>query len=316
MLSRVQGQTEAVRFLRLVVDGHLTDPLLLVGEEGVGRRFAALETVKELFCRGVSEDDSFHSIQVDQKAHPDLMEVYPESGKEIGVDEVREVTELAMNSPVLAKNRVFLVDGMDRMTAPAANAFLKTLEEPPPHTLFFLLAETASKVLPTIRSRCGFVRFTTLQEDLVVSKVREFENDPTKSLVYSRLAEGSIGRAIQFMGAGRIRLRDQMFDLLKLGMRKDLPGVFSTVDGLAEEDLVLGLRFLNHILNDVVLTPRVASRITNLDLASEIVDLRNSLKVRQIQRLRSGIDKVISNSRWNIVLPFHVKACVVHAFAS
>jgi DNA polymerase-3 subunit delta' len=315
MLSRVQGQAKAVKFLRLVIEGKLSEPLLLVGEEGVGRRFAVLETVKELFCDGVSEDDNFHTVQVNQKVHPDLVEVYSESGKEIGVDEIRGVIELATNSPGQAKKRVFLIDGADQMTPAAANAFLKTLEEPSPRTLFFLLAESASKVLPTIRSRCGLVRFNTLQEDFVLAKIREFESDPTKALVYSRLAEGSIGRAVQFYGAGRIVLRDQMFELLKLGVQRDLPATFGAVDSL-EADLELGLRFLNHILSDTVLVANAPTKITNLDIASDLLDLRKRLKIGQVQRLRAGLDQIQARLRWKINLPFHIKACFVHAFAS
>lgn len=214
MLSNVQGQDEGVRFLRRVVDGALSDPLLLVGTEGVGRRYSVHEAAKEAFCGG-EEDDCFHCVQIDRGAHPDFVEIRPQDGKEIGVDAIRSVVNQAYSFPVTAKLRFFLIDGVDRMTPAAANALLKTLEEPPRMGRFFLLAEESSRVLATIRSRCGLVRYRPLAEDFVVASLARFEKDGTKALVYARLAEGSLGRAVQLRGSGRLTLRDQVLSILQ-----------------------------------------------------------------------------------------------------
>ena len=130
MLDEVQGQEDGVRHLRRVVAGQLVSPLLLVGEEGTGRRFATLQAIREMFCTGTRRPDCScpDCIQVTAGAHPDLM-IVEATDKDIGIDSIRDALERAGSFPAVAPVRVFLIDGADRMTVPAANALLKTLEE-------------------------------------------------------------------------------------------------------------------------------------------------------------------------------------------
>jgi hypothetical protein len=89
--------------------------------------------------------------------HPDVQAVLPTGAKQIiKIDQVREVVKSAAGRPYEGERRVWIFDGVeaDRFEAPSANAFLKTLEEPPAHAVFILLAANPSAVLPTILSRC------------------------------------------------------------------------------------------------------------------------------------------------------------------
>ena len=210
MLADVRHQTEAVRYLRRFVDGALTSPVLLVGASGVGRRFSVQQAVSEAFCMGerAPKCDCYSCLTIIQGTHPDFVTLTADS-KDIGVDAVRDLTAKARDYPSVASMRCFLIDGADRFTVPAANALLKTLEEPPAKSRFFLISETSEQVLPTIRSRCGQLRYNRLPEAFVLSVLLQYEHDDAKALVYSRMGEGSAGNAIQYWGAGRLSLRER-----------------------------------------------------------------------------------------------------------
>lgn len=310
MLSEVQGQAEGVRFLERVVGGHLTSPLLLVGDEGTGRRFSVVQAAKESFSGG--DPASPHCLQIDGGIHPDLLTVTADE-KAIGVDTMRAIVDQTSEYPALVPSRFVIIDGADRMTLPAADALLKTLEDPPHTTLFFLLAEALEKVTPTVRSRCGVVRYRPLSEAFIVDYLKEIENDPDKALVYARISGGSVGRAAQYKLSGRLALRDRMLALLRIGTTKELSSLFSVVDDL-EDDLLLGLRFLEHILRDLVILPHSPERLVNLDQVEALRGLRTVIGSR-LERLVEGLRQLQGRMHLKVGLPFHIKAYLASAFA-
>lgn len=316
MLAEVTGQDEGVRFLRRVVSGEYTSPLLIVGDEGVGRRFATLQVAKEIFCVGekVAECKCFACRQIDEGVHSDLVHVSPLDDKEIGVDQIRSVVDDADAYPSMAAVKIFLIDGVDRMTPAASNALLKTLEEPPATSRFFLLAEDANRVIPTIRSRCGRVRFRRLPESFIVSRVQQFESDGTKALVYGRMAEGSVGRAIRFWGSGKLGLRDRVISLLSAGVNGDLPSIFSIVAGL-DKELPLSLRFLDQLLHDLLMLRHEPARMIHMDVVESLKTVREKLSDSVWAKLSAGLKVLNARSRASrINLPFHVQALFVDAF--
>jgi DNA polymerase-3 subunit delta' len=311
VLTDVAGQEDGVRFLRRVASREFTSPLLLVGDEGVGRRFAVLQLVKEIFCmRERAGDCKCHACaQVDEGVHVDLVSVAPENAdKDIGVEQIRTIVEESDAYPSIAPLKIFVIDGVDRMTPAAANAFLKTLEEPPDTTRFLVLAEDESRVIPTIRSRCGRVRFRRLPESFVVSTIQRFESDPTKALVYARMAEGSVGRAIRFWGSGRLGLRDRIISLLSACVQGDLPSVFSIVSSL-DKELPLGLRLLDQLLHDLLMLKHEPSRMIHVDAVEPLSSIRQKLSDEVWLKLSSGLKVLNARSRGTrINLTFHVQS--------
>jgi DNA polymerase-3 subunit delta' len=312
LLSEVREQPEGVRFLKRVVEGHLTSPLLLVGDEGIGRRFSVVQAAKEAFSGG--DPDSIHCFQIDEGVHPDLM-VVSAGDKPIGVDAIRAVVDEAMAFPDMVPARYVIIDGVDTMTLPAADALLKTLEDPPHTTRFFLLAQVVEKVPLTVRSRCGLVRYHPLSEAFIVEHLKAIEEDPAKALVYSRLSGGSVGRATQFRLSGCLMLRNKVLSLLRGGLNKDLLSLFAVVEDL-DADLTLGLDFLEHILRDLMLLPHTPDRLTNLDVIEELGELRGGLGDRRIGQLVDGLRLIRGRMQAKISLAFHVKTSLAMAFIS
>lgn len=300
MLEAVQGQDDAVLYLRRVLDGHLCNPLLLVGPSGTGRKFSCLQAAREMV-----RDDESQVYQIDKGNHPDVRLVEPD-GREIKVDVVRALIAETAFKPSRARMKFLILDGADKLTVAAANALLKVLEEGPDRVRFFLLAEKQEMVLPTIRSRSVTVNFRRLPESFILDTLLGHTEDHTKALVVSRLAEGSVGKAIRYLHSGRVTLRNRMLGLLSPSSKGGISELFSAVDSV--EDLPLGLSFLEHILHDMIMLPHDPSRCTNQDRLDELEALRAKLGREKVERLREGLRLVAQRARGYINLPFHVKA--------
>lgn len=315
MLAEVQYQAEGVALLRKVVEGSQVSPLLLLGTEGVGRKFSILCAMREKFCVGTKDNSCGCTpcYQIKNGRHPDVM-VVDASQKEIGIDTVREIIEEARTFPSSESIRCVIIDGVDHLTLPAANAFLKTLEEPPALTRFFLLAEDQGKVLPTIKSRCGVIRYRLLPREFVASVVSKHERDEDKALVYSRMGEGSVGRALHYCKYGKLSTRDQAFRVLQMALEKDMLGAFTSINAL-EKELKLALTFLTQLLHDVLIVQLDPMRVINLDLSKDLALLSNRAPTKSWVFLARKLDALLIQARGSTLnLGFQTKTILAETF--
>lgn len=138
----------------------MTHSWLFVGPPGSGRSNAALAFAAALVCKtgGCGECGDCHSAQ--RGGHPDV-ELMRTEGLSIKVDEIRELLVRAAWAPSTSDFRVVIIEDADRLTESAANALLKSIEEPGSRTVWLLCAPTVTDVLPTIRSRCRVLSLRT-----------------------------------------------------------------------------------------------------------------------------------------------------------
>jgi DNA polymerase-3 subunit delta' len=166
----VIGQDRAVsRLRRAWTGGRLAQAYSFVGPEGVGKRTTALALAQAVNClhpQAGEAPDACGACPACRKIaagnHPDVALVAPVEKTVIEIDQIREVAGRATRRAYEGAVKVWILDPADRMQEPAANAFLKTLEEPPGSALFVLITTSPSALLPTIRSRCQEVRFDAL----------------------------------------------------------------------------------------------------------------------------------------------------------
>ena len=137
---------------------NLPHALLLTGPRGMGKLNFAQAFAEDLLC---STDNATHSARLLQAGnHPDYFMVQPEEdGKAIKVDQIRELVAKLNQTPQISSYQVVLIDPAENMNIAAANALLKTLEEPPGNVVLLLITDRASGLLPTIRSRCQQINF-------------------------------------------------------------------------------------------------------------------------------------------------------------
>jgi DNA polymerase-3 subunit delta' len=131
-------------------------------------------------------------------SHPDFQLIAVAAGKkEIGVDRARDVKHFTQLRPLRGTMKVAVIDDAHMLTVAAQNALLKTLEEPPAHSLLVLIANNPDALLPTVRSRCQRVQFSPLPNDDVVDiLVHSHDMDPATAQQLAARAEGSPGRAL------------------------------------------------------------------------------------------------------------------------
>ena len=175
----------------------LPHAVLMIGPPGLGRELAAVEAAVLLTCEGPGAlwAGGGCADRVRDGVHPDVQAVLPTGAKQIiKIDQVREVVKSAAGRPYEGERRVWIFDGVeaDRFEAPSANAFLKTLEEPPAHAVFILLAANPSAVLPTILSRCQQL---ALPGAVAVAR-RESEDVGLPELAAANLTDGTLDGAV------------------------------------------------------------------------------------------------------------------------
>lgn len=148
--------------------------------------------------------------------------------------------------------RVCIVDTADDMNASAANALLKVLEEPPPQTVFFVLANHPGRLLPTIRSRCRHLAMMPLRHDQLLAAVHEHLGDSAEGDMeaVARLAQGSVGRALMLAGGGGLELYREMHDLLAALPNPDVPALHALADRLARRGAEADYAMFRELLSD------------------------------------------------------------------
>lgn len=141
----------------------LSHAYLFTGDKGSAKEEVARSFASALLCpsgNGFEHCECSSCLKAKEDSHPDLHIVGADlKAKSIKIEEVRNQIHLASLKPFEAKWKVFLVPAADRLTMDASNAFLKTLEEPPAHSIFILMTENRSNMIETIQSRCFELRF-------------------------------------------------------------------------------------------------------------------------------------------------------------
>ncbi|WP_290790249.1 DNA polymerase III subunit delta' [Halomonas sp.] len=180
--------------VRLADGGRLPHALLISGPRGVGKRSLADALVARTLCAAPGETACgvCHGCSMLASGyHPDLLRVEPEEGKrQIRIDVIREVNAFVAQTPQQGGYRVILIAPAEAMNQAAANALLKSLEEPGQRTLFVLLADIPSRLLPTIRSRCQHWSLAVPAESACLPWLAERLGDEQEASFWLGLAGG------------------------------------------------------------------------------------------------------------------------------
>ena len=253
--------------------GRLHHAWLLTGPRGIGKATLAWRFARFLLCGqqqgglfgdgpdnlDVAQDAPGRAL-VDARSHPDLFHLRRslnhDTGRmraEIAVDDVRGLGAFMHMTPAMGKWRVAIVDSADEMNRNSANAVLKVLEEPPPNAVLLIVAHAPGRLLPTIRSRCRRLALQPLADETVVRLIGDHVPDtkPEERLALARLAEGSIGRALELAGAGSLDLYREMVEVLATLPELDMPRLHTFAERFAKrgEEANADWRSLNYLFD-------------------------------------------------------------------
>lgn len=239
MTSFVGNAAAEAAFLDAIGGHAIHHAWLIAGPEGVGKmtfaRRAALRLLAEASDPGAlppTLDVSVgHRIAALFAAgsHPDYRELRrlpkdadkpdQDIARSIKIDQVRALMPMLATKPALHGRRVIVVDAIDDLERNAANALLKSLEEPPAGTIFLLVSHAPGRLLPTIRSRCRLLRFDPLGDAEVAGVLRRELPDAEEGEIAAlvRAGTGSPGRALRFAGLDLAAIEDELTAIARGG---------------------------------------------------------------------------------------------------
>lgn len=245
----IVGQDRLLDVLRAAVDGAadalagrhqdtMTQAWLFTGPPGSGRSNAARAFAAALLCeqKGCGVCQACRTAMAG--SHADLTRVVSEQSA-IRVDPMRDLVRRAALSPVSGRWQVVIIEEADRLTDQAADALLKSIEEPATHTVWVLCAPTVEDVLPTIRSRCRVLVLRTPPSDAVAAHLVAKDGVPESVATFAaRASQGHIGRAraLALDDAARNRRREVLrlpTQLVNLGAC--MTGAANVIDAATEE---------------------------------------------------------------------------------
>jgi DNA polymerase-3 subunit delta' len=218
--ERVRGHGAVVESFRAAYErGRFGQAFLFVGPEGVGKHLFARQLAKSLLCESPpgpleSCDRCPACAQVEAGTHPDVFTVRtPNDKHELPVKEIRDFCAKMAMKPTRGSRKIGIVEDADDFNAESANAFLKTLEEPPRGSVLILLATSTDRQLPTILSRTQAVRFSPLAaDDLRAILKASGVDDPARIERLIRLGGGSASRALALNDDEFWSLRQALLD--------------------------------------------------------------------------------------------------------
>ncbi|MFN3598281.1 MAG: DNA polymerase III subunit gamma/tau [Aquificaceae bacterium] len=219
--SEVVGQEVAVRVLKNAVkQGKVSHAYLFAGPRGTGKTTLARILTKAINCLQPKEGEPCgvceNCVSIDKGSFPDLIEIDAASNR--GIDDIRSIRDAVSYAPIRGKYKVYILDEAHMLTKEAFNALLKTLEEPPPRTVFILCTTEYEKIMPTILSRCQRLIFSKLTEAQIVENLKRIcekeglECEEKALCMLAKLSDGGMRDAVSLLdqtstyGEGKVKV--------------------------------------------------------------------------------------------------------------
>ncbi len=210
------GHGKAVSILRNALEkDRLAHAYLFQGMDGIGKRTLALTFAKALNCRRGNLDacdTCLSCLKTDHRNHPDVETIEAE-GQFIRIDAVKALQERMKFKPLEGSRRVSILVDADRLNNAAANALLKTLEEPSPANILILVSARPYQLPVTILSRCQQIRFQPLPEETVAALLQQrFSIEGSQARLLAAASGGSVGKALELNREAYLALKKEVLD--------------------------------------------------------------------------------------------------------
>lgn len=244
----ITGHERPTEILKAAMShGRLAHAYLFHGEARIGKCCTATSLVQALNCEhpeSVGATDSCGQCgscrHIAARTHPDYVVIEPDpelATPQIKIEQVRDIEHQFIYRPLMGERKICVIDEADRLTIGAANALLKTLEEPPGHGLFILISSRPQALPITIRSRCQALRFTTPARTQVEAALILQRNIPPEDARFlAVVTDGRIGEALT-ADIEDLRTRQQeCLTLVAPSTLKSITAILSAAESWAKAD--------------------------------------------------------------------------------
>ena len=293
----------------------LPPTLLFAGPSGVGKWAVARATAQAVNCtaqpRAIGElaiDACGRCRSCDRIArgvHVDVPMLEPDDRASIKIDVVREMLSTISYRPFEGRRRVVLIREADTLEAASQNALLKSLEEPPPGTMFILTTAVPGVLLPTVRSRCMRLRFGRLTAaEVAAGLTRDHEYSDVQAREAAPLADGSLGQALALIDSDLSMFRELAMGLLRNSAnRADAPSRVQAAAPLhtgkkerSREDVAIILRLMASMLRDLEAINAGADRavLANPLLSGDLEGLARAYSGDRARTAFGAVDRALT----------------------
>lgn len=280
-------------FMKRADKNTLSHAHIIAGPDGIGKSLIARMFAMKILGKVEEQDyaDIFH---------------YKSNKSSLGVDEVRKIIEEVSKKPYEGDKKVIIIHGGDKLTIPAQNAMLKTMEEPPEGVYIILLTESLELLLDTIKSRCQIYKLTPLGKEEMFKYLHKIgETDKNRISAALAYAEGIPGKADEILGDEDLdNLRNLIIDLLNEVNNRNENAVLEYESKLSkyksEKDQVLNL--LSSFIRDIIVYKELENRdiIINIDKMEFISKLALSLSYNKLNIMLNCVEEARKNFKNNI----------------
>lgn len=273
---------------------------LFHGDDGIGKKLLALRFAQALNCEGEQEADACGTcrscVQIEARTHPDFLVIEPDrelANPQIKIEQIRELEQQIVYQPLVSLKKVFLIDDADRMTLGAANALLKTLEEPPAHSVLLLVSSRPSALPATVRSRCQNLRLAPpARTQVEAALVRTREIPPADARLLAAASQSRLGAALTMDLTDTRTKQDELSTLASPKTLQSIATILTAAETLHKSDRGPEvLDWLAQWIRDLLLV-RVGADPDHLIHADRLSALKTAARGAKADRLAGLLDEV------------------------
>lgn len=311
-LSDIRGQERAIeRLAREFESDRVHHAHLFVGPDGIGKATAARAWAARALCAQPEGMDACGTclacLKLSNDNHPDLMWVEAE-GASIRIDQAREIAAATRYRPNEGRWRVIVIAQCEKMGEAAANALLKTIEEPGGQTLFILMTSFPNLLLPTIRSRCALVSFGRLTTEHTEEILRAQGVPEDEVATLARVSRGAPGRAFALRAdEDWTRRTTWISDFVRIANGDEMSGLRFAAElsenrdrALLEERLLLWMGILRDAM--VLSSTKRIDMVHNQDAQEGIIALARALDNPRAVMWMDALERARRRIRGNVNL--------------